>query len=43
MGFFKGATAWEGYIGPFWYRLPFWCYLRCRVWPTVGIDRGDDT
>jgi hypothetical protein len=43
MNAFKGATAWEGYIGPFWWRVPFWTYLKLGCWPEVGWDKGDLT
>lgn len=40
MNAFRGATAWEGYIGRFWWRIPFWTYLKLGIWPTVGWERG---
>lgn len=40
--FFKGATAWEGSIGSFWFRLPFWRFVRCGCWPTFGVNLGGE-
>lgn len=41
MNAFKGATAWEGYIGRFWWRIPFWTYLKLGIRPTIGWERDD--
>lgn len=39
---FRGATAWEGYIGCLWFRWPFWAYIKCGCWPKIGWDNGKD-
>lgn len=35
---FKGATAWEAYIGRLWVRIPFWKYLTLGIMPQIGWD-----
>ena len=41
-GAFKGATAWEAYVGHLWIRLPFWRYLKVGCKPKIGWDNGED-
>lgn len=38
-GGFKGATAWEAWVGPFWVRWPFIYYMKLGIWPKFGYDR----
>jgi hypothetical protein len=36
-GFFKGATAWEGWIGRLWFRWPFWRFAQVGARPSIGL------
>jgi hypothetical protein len=42
MNAFKGATAWEGYVGRLWWRIPFWTDLKLGCRPKIGWERDDD-
>ncbi len=39
---FKGATAWEVQIGPFWVQWPFLKYIRFRCWPRFGREPNQE-
>lgn len=41
-GFFRGPTSWEGWVGRFWFRWPFWAYLKIGIWPTVGWGTDEE-
>lgn len=40
--FFRGATAWEGYIGYLWFRWPYPAYMKLGICPKIGWDNGKD-
>lgn len=39
---FKGATSYEIQVGWFWVRLPYWRFIVYGVWPSCGIDTGEN-
>lgn len=39
MRMFRGATAYEGYVWRFWFRLPYWRFIRAGCLPTVGYSK----
>lgn len=39
-GFFRGATCWEGWLGPVWFRWPFPRFWIVGVRPSAGFDFG---